>query len=167
MMSENFEKIVLEKLDSIDSFKTTVLAKLDNMDNFKTTVLEKLDKLDILENNQSSIFERLDSIENNESSIFKRLNSIEANQTDFNKTLNNLTIELKDTQEVVKSNRNILLKLETSLQDKVDVLFDYRSINDDKHNQFSKSIKKLQHKTFDHGIRISTLENDLKKVKEA
>lgn len=135
-MSENFEKIVLEKLNKMDNFQTTVL-------------------------------ERLDNIENNQQDIYKRLDSIESNQTDFKKKLYNLTIELKDTQEVVKSNRNILLKLETSLQDKVDVLFDYRSINDDKHNKFSKSIKKLQHKTFDHGIRISTLENDLKKVKEA
>lgn len=128
-MSENFEKIVLEKLNKIDD-------RLDNIDG------------------------RLDNLESELDNTKKIVN-------ENTKILNNLEVELKDTQEIVILNRNTLLNMEQRNHDNFGALFDSFSANNDNHKDFSKSIKNLQNSSFEHDIRISILEDNLKPVKEA
>lgn len=135
-MSENFEKIILEKLNKIDGRLDKVDSRLDKVDS-------RLDKLEVELVNTKEIV--------NENT----------------KTLNNVVVELKDTQEVVILNRNTLLKMEQRNHDNFGVLFDSFSANDDKHKEFSKSIKNLQNDSFEHNIRLSILEDILKPIKEA
>ncbi len=161
-MSENFEKLVLEKLDLLNN-------KLENYQNITN---ERFDKV---ENNQLIINDRLDKIENNQKDIFNKITNLESqvlensttlselkiNQCKLERKLNNLTMELKDTQEIVIYNKNTLTKLEHDFDEKIRTLFDSWIINKDKHEVYDFSIQDLDSKIFNHDIRISILEDKM------
>lgn len=108
---------------------------------------------------EKTVLEKLNRMEN-------KLDNLKLNQSKTNTKLNNLILETKDIQDVVEYNTSRIIGLEHIFKDKIDALFDAHSVNDNKHKEFSKSIKYLQDETYNHDIRISILEDNLVNIKE-
>lgn len=146
-MSENFEKAVLKKLESIESNQ-----QITN---------ERLDKL---ENNQQDIYQRLSNLEFNQIELSGKTSAIHLEQNNIKRKLNTVILNLKKTQDVVEFNTSRIIELEQTFKDKIDALFDFRSINDDKHKQYEYSINDLDTKVFKLDVRTSILEENAKIV---
>lgn len=139
--------------------------------NFEKLVLEKLDRLEAnqqkLETNQQRLEDNQQKLEANQQKFETNQQKFGDSQSDIKTQLNNLIFELKETQDVVKYNTSRIICLENTFKNKIDALFDARSINNKKHEEYENSFNHLNSKIFNHDIRISTLEDNLKLTKEA
>ena len=155
-MSKEFEEVVLKKLDSTEKLiKEVVLPKLDKIDTLegktsntenliKEVILPKLNKVDSTENIiKETILPKLD-----------RIDSLEEKMTNTNETVKELSIELKNL-----NNRFTMFDYE--INKKIDSLFDAFIVNTEKDSVHEEKIESLDEKVFDHGIRISNLENKI------
>ena len=127
-------------------------------ENFEKLVLEKLDKL---ESNQQATNERLDKVDNTLQNFSDRFDNIENTQAITNRKLNNLVIEVEDTQEIVKSINNHLVKLDAIFNDKIKILFDAYSENYDNHIIYNHAITDLNSDIFYCKTKLSALESKI------
>lgn len=158
-MSKEFEEVVLKKLEKLDSteklIKEVILPKLDKIDTLeektsntenliKEVILPKLNKVDSTENIiKETILPKLD-----------RIDSLEEKMTNTNDTVKELSVELKNL-----NNRFTMFDYE--INKKIDSLFDAFIVNTEKDSVHEEKIELLDEKVFDHGIRISNLENKI------
>ena len=142
-MSENFEKIVLEKLENLEKGQEE------------------------LKNNQQDIYERLSSGEYKQTELSGKLSQMSLDQNGIKNKINTLLLEEKETKKVVEFNTSRIINLETKLTDQIKALFDARSVNDGKHDTYEDHITTLNSKIFNLDVRTSALEDDVKTLKEA
>ena len=83
-----------------------------------------------------------------------RIDSLEEKMTNTNETVKELSIELKNL-----NNRFTVFDYE--INRKIDSLFDAFIVNTEKDSVHEEKIVSLDEKVFDHGIRISNLENKI------
>ena len=149
-MSENFERIVLEKLDNLEKNQQVTNERLDKM-----------------EGNQQDIYERLSSGEYKQTELSGKLSQMSLDQNGIKNKINTLLLEEKETKKVVEFNTSRIINLETKLTDQIKALFDARSVNDGKHDTYEDHITTLNSKIFNLDVRTSALEDDVKTLKEA
>lgn len=102
---------------------------------FEEIVLKKLEKLDTLDITlQDVVLKKLEKLDDLEKEV-------KANKESIEKLNNNFTI------------------FDFEINKKIDTLFDAITANNEKHDEFEKSIVSLNTKTFNHDIRISVLED--------
>ena len=106
---------------------------------------------------EKAVLEKLDSLHNKFDS---RVGNLESAVSKLDSRVGGLEFELKDTQEVVQMNSQILIKLETTVATKIDSLFDSYSANEDKHQEYNSHFDELDSQVFNHDIRISALEDN-------
>ena len=145
-MSKEFEEVVLKKLEKLDNMEElmqeVVLPKLDKLDNMEELIQEiVLPKLDMLEEKTASTDELIQEV------ILPKLNNTD-------ETLKELSTEVKDL-----NNKFTLFDYE--INKKIDSLFDAFVVNTEKDSVHEEKINSLDDKFFDHGIRISNLENKI------
>ena len=145
-MSKEFEEVVLKKLEKLDSteklIQEVVLPKLDKIDNMEKLIQEiVLPKLDALEEKTSNTDELIQEL------ILPKLNN-----TDI--VIKELSIEVKDFN-------NKFTVFDYEINKKIDSLFDAFVVNTEKDSVHEEKINSIDDKVFDHGIRISNLENKI------
>lgn len=124
-MSQEFEKIVLEKLNKMD---------------------EKLDEHTKILNEHSELL-------NEHTKVLK----------EHSKKIAKNSEEIADLTELVKIHHNTILKFDYDFRKKIDTLFDAYEVVNTKVETNSEMIKDLKANYFKHGIRISSLEDVIKK----
>lgn len=154
-MSAEFEKIVLEKFDNLNS-KITGLS--EEMHEIKDKVDNNTNSINNLSSKVNNLSAKVDNLEekvnNNTNSINSLSKKIDIN-TDLIATL---------SKQVEQQGLN-LASFENEFTIKVQALFDSFVANDESHLSYSKSIAVLHAKTFDQNNRISVLEDYYKDTK--
>ena len=140
-MPAEFEKIVLEKFDDLNS-KITGLSE---------EVHELKEKVDI---NTNSINNLTEKVENNTVLINNLSKKVENNTA----LINNLSKDVRDTQDILKIQSQNLAHFEHECMLKLNTLFDSFVANSEEHAVFSKFIAQLNAESFDYRQRISKLE---------
>ena len=130
-MSKEFEEVVLKKLDKLDSTEKLI----------QEVILPKLDKVDSTV--KEVILPKLDKID-----------TLEEKTTNTEKSLKELSGELKNLN-------NKFTVFDYEINKKLDSLFDAFIVNTEKDSVHEEKIESLDEKVFDHGIRISNLENKI------
>ena len=170
-MSENFEKIVLEKLDNLENTQNNIIDRLDTLEkgqeDLKNNQKVANERLDRMESNQKEIYERLSSVEYNQKNLSEDIACVSIKQQTSERKLNTLILDQKETKKVVEFNTSRIINLESTLTDQIKGLFDARSVNDNKHDVYEDHITTLNSKVFNLDVRTSALEDDVKKLKEA
>ena len=116
---------------------------------FEEVVLKKLEKLDDTEKLiQEVVLPKLDNMEE----LMQEVVLPKLNNTD--KTLKELSTEVKDLN-------NKFTVFDYEINKKIDSLFDAFVVNTEKDLVHEEKINSLDDKLFDHGIRISNLENKI------
>ena len=144
-MSKEFEEIVLKKLEKLDSteqlIQEVILPKLDKVDSteklIKEVILPKLDKIDLLEEKIANTNDTVKELSGELSNLDKKL-----------------SVELKNLN-------NKFTMFDYEINKKIDSLFDAFIVNTEKDSVHEEKIESLDEKVFDHGIRISNLENKI------
>ena len=147
-MSTEFERIVLEKFDNLDS-------KINELSLEMHEVKEKVEHNSNLINNLS------EKVENNSiliNTISERLHVVEEKVENNSILINNLS------EKVDQQGLNFA-KFENEFTIKVQALFDSFVANTESHLSYEKSIATLHAKTFHHDNRISVLEDYFKDAK--
>ena len=181
-MSKEFEEVVLKKLEKLDNteklIQEVVLPKLDKLDNMEKlmqgTVLPKLDKLDNMEKlMQGTVLPKLDKLDNMEELIqeivLPKLDMLEEKTASTDELiqevilpkLNSTDETLKELSTEVKDLNNKFTVFDYEINKKIDSLFDAFVVNTEKDSVHEEKIDSLDEKIFDHGIRISNLENKI------
>ena len=140
-MSAEFEKIVLEKFDELNS-KITELSE------------ELHETRGKVENNTALINNISEKVENNTTLISNLSKKVENNTILINK----LTQDVHDTQDILKIQGQNLAHFEHECMLKLNALFDSFVANSESHAVFSKFIAQLNAESFDYRQRISKLE---------
>lgn len=138
-MSQEFEKIVLEKLNTMD---------------------KKLDEHKVILNEHTEILNEHKGILNEHTEQFKK---IRKDIYDINNKIIKNTDEISALTEVVRYNMETIKKFNKDYGKKIDIsLSAYEQLNDKvKTNEFM--ISNLKSKEFQNDIRISALEDTIKK----
>ena len=138
-MSQEFEKIVLEKLNTMD---------------------KKLDEHTEILNEHSEILNEHTEILNEHTEQFKK---VRKDIYDMNNKIIKNTDEISALAEVVRYNTETIKKFNKDYGKKIDIsLSAYEQLNDKvKTNEFM--ISNLKSKDFQNDIRISALEDSIKK----
>ena len=178
-MSKEFEEVVLKQLEKLDNteklIQEVVLPKLDNMEKLmQETVLPKLDKIDNMEKlMQVTVLPKLDKLDNMEDlmqdTVLPKLDALEEKTTNTDELiqevilpkLNNTDNAIKELSAEVKNLNNKFTVFDYEINKKIDSLFDAFVINTEKDSVHEEKIDSLDEKIFDHGIRISNLENKI------
>ena len=145
-MSKEFEEIVLEKLNALDT-RTQNTEKV-----MEEIVLKKLDTLNARTQNTDKVIEEV---------ILKKLDKLDNLEKEFKSTQE----EVQNLSKEVKDLNNRFTVFDFEINRKVDTIFDAITVNNEKHDLFEKSIVSLNTKTFNHDIRISVLEDYSKNKK--
>ena len=176
-MSNEFEEIVLKKLEKLDALdertkntdkviEEVILKKLEKLDALdertkntdkviEEVILKKLEKLDALDERTKNTDKVIEEV------ILKKLEKLDTVEEE----MNIMKKELKSTQESIQSLNDRFTVFDFEINKKIDTLFDAITVNNEKHDLFEKSIVSLNTKTFNHDIRISVLEDYYKNSK--
>ena len=186
-MSEQFEKIVLEKLDNLEKsqgeqqqFNRNVLEKLDNLEKnqekqqqFNKDFLEKLNNLEKgqekLEAGQQRLEERQEKLEARQERLEEKQEKLEARQENFEMTqqefnmrilelYENLKTEVSDTKFELTKFSNHFTAFEFEINRKVDLLLETYDFDYKQLAKNNADIFNLQEKYSNHDCRITSLE---------
>lgn len=142
-MSQEFEKIVLEKLNKIEG---------------------TLDQHTDILSDHTKILKEHTGILNEHTEEIKSLREI----TTSNKaSLVNLERKVNDISNTTRLYGNMLIEHEYDLNLKFDTLMDAFSLNKQKHVEYDDLFLHYNEKTIDHDIRLFKLENSIKQIKTA
>ena len=159
-MSKEFEEVVLKKLEKLDNteklIQEVVLPKLDKLDNMEKlmqeVVLPKLDKLDNMEELMyGTVLPKLEKLDSMEELI----------QEVILPKMNNTDVALKELSTDIKDINNKFTVFDYEINKKIDSLFDAFVVDTEKDSVHEEKIDSLDEKIFNHGIRISNLENKI------
>ena len=166
-MSKEFEKVVLKKLEKLDSterlIEEVILPKLDKVDSteklIKEVILPKLDKVDSTEKLiKEVIAPKLEKVDSTvEKVVLPKLDRIDL----LEEKMDNTNKIVKELSGEVKSLNNKFTIFDYEINKKIDSLFDAVIVNTEKDSVHEDKIEILDEKIFDHGIRISNLENKI------
>lgn len=145
-MSQEFEKIVLEKLDNFEGRFDKIEKTLDE----HTEKFKEIDK---------KLDEHSEKIDRNTKEI-EGLTEVVMSHTDAIQKLDKKVDNLIDTVEV---NKNILIKLEYDVNLKFNTLMDFFAKNEEEHKRIDDTLLHYNSKLLSHDIKISALENEIKK----
>lgn len=149
MLEQDFMKEVLKRFDKIDN-------KLDEHSktlNEHSKILEEHSK--ILNEHSTTINLLKETVHENTKCIVESTKRISENSE-----------KIDELAEYYKAHNRTLIRFETELDQKIGALFDSYVANHDEHKIFYSGINDLNQQIFEHGIRISALE-DLHKQKLA
>ena len=149
-MSQEFEKIVLEKLDKID-------AKLDE----HTKTLNQHSKL--IKDNTQAIDSNRELIQKNTKEMTE-LRDVVLSHTD---SLIKIERKVNDIADTTRLYGNMLIEHEYDLNLKFDTLMDAFSMNKQKHAEYDDLFLHHNKKCQDFDVRIFKLETDMKNLKTA
>ena len=135
-MSKEFEELVLKKLEKLDSTEKLI----------QEVVLPKLDALEEKTANTDELIQEV---------ILPKLDKIDVLEEKVNNTDNTL----KELSTELKNLNNKFTVFDYEINKKIDSLFDAFVVNTEKDSVYEEKINSLDDKVFDHGIRISNLEN--------
>ena len=142
MLEQDFMKEVLKRFDKIDN-------KLDE----HSKTLNEHSK--ILNEHSTTINLLKETVHENTKCIVESTKRISENSE-----------KIDELAEYYKAHNRTLIRFETELDQKIGALFDSYVANHDEHKIFYSGINDLNQQIFEHGIRISALE-DLHKQKLA
>lgn len=142
-MSQEFEKIVLEKLDKMD-------AKLDEHTN-------------LIKENTQSINNNKELIQKNSREI-QELRDVVMSHAD---TLIKMERKVNDIADTTRLYGNMLIEHEYDLNLKFDTLMDAFSMNKQKHAEYDDLFLHHNKKCQDFDIRLFKLETNMKNIKTA
>ena len=149
MLEQDFMKEVLKRFDKIDN-------KLDE----HSRILNEHSKM--LNEHSTTINLLKETVHENTKCIIENTKKINENT---NKIIEN-SEKIDELAEYYKAHNRTLIRFETELDQKIGALFDSYIANHDEHKIFYSGINDLNQQIFEHGIRISALE-DLHKQKLA
>ena len=142
MLEQDFMKEVLKRFDKIDN-------KLDE----HSKTLNEHSK--ILNEHSTTINLLKETVHENTKCIVESTKRISENSE-----------KIDELAEYYKAHNRTLIRFETELDQKIGALFDSYVANHDEHKIYYSGINDLNQQIFEHGIRISALE-DLHKQKLA
>lgn len=156
MLEQDFMKEVLKRFDKIDN-------KLDEHSRILNEHSKTL-------NEHSKILEEHSKILNEHSTTINLLKETVHENTkcivESTKRISENSEKIDELAEYYKAHNRTLIRFETELDQKIGALFDSYIANHDEHKIFYSGINDLNQQIFEHGIRISALE-DLHKQKLA
>ena len=159
-MSENFEKIVLQKLEKLDTLEKG-FNKLEKGQNeqqkFNKNVLQKLEKLDTLEKGFNKLEKGQNEQQKFNKSVLKKLDNLERNQEKFEKDLKEQKEKLDYVSDDLRSFSRHFAVFEHDFSLKVDALFEKYDTDFNQHKTFKKDIDSLKDDSFKYGVQIEHL----------
>ena len=151
-MSKEFEAEVLKMFGKIDS-------RLDNIENTLDEHTKDIKGLkETVSENSKDIKELKETVSENSKDI-KRLNDTVA---ELKETTEENTRNIKKMNESLDVYNNFFIKYENEFSKKIQVLFDFVSMNEDKHAMYDDLMLHYNSKFLNHSIRISALEDLIK-----
>ena len=120
---------------------------------FEEMVLKKLDSTEKLI--QEIVLPKLDALEEKTANTEKLIQEV------ILPKLNNTDNEIKELSTEVKNLNNKFTVFDYEINKKIDSLFDAFVVNTEKDLVHEEKIDSLDERIFDHGIRISNLENKI------
>ena len=151
-MSEKFEEEVLKMFGKIDS-------RLDNIENTLDEHTKDIKGLkETVSENSKDIKELKETVSENSKDI-KRLNDTVA---ELKETTEENTRNIKKMNESLDVHNHFFIKYENEFSKKIQVLFDFVSMNEDKHAMYDDLMLHYNSKFLNHSIRISALEDLIK-----
>ena len=168
-MSTEFERIVLEKFDNLDS-------KINELSVEMHEVKEKVEHNSILinaiSNELHAVEEKVEHNSNLINTISERLHVVEEKVehnsiliNDLSEKVENNSILINNLSEKVEQQGLNFARFENEFTIKVQALFDSFVANTESHLSYEKSIATLHAKTLYHDNRISVLEDYFKNTK--
>ena len=154
-MSTEFERIVLEKFDNLDS-------KINELSVEMHEVREKVEHNSILIN---AISNELHAVEEKVEHNSNLINTISEKLHVVEEKVEHNSILINDLSAKVEQQGLNFARFENEFTIKVQALFDSFVANTESHLSYEKSIATLHAKTFHHDNRISVLEDYFKDSK--
>ncbi len=144
-MSEEFEKIIIERFDRIDE-------RLDNVD-------RRLDNVD----------QRLDNVDRRLDNVDQRLNNVDRRLDDLDQRLDNVNTRIdemyKTFDERIDTMNGTLVLLEHKMTTEFPSLYEIYSLNYELQKENEENLKTLEETTSKHSIQIENLYEIIKKSK--
>lgn len=151
-MSQEFEKIVLEKLNTMDK-------KLDE----HTEEFKRVNK--VLDEHTKLIKENTIAIENNTKLIKSNSREIEGLTEvvdSHTKSIAQVNKKIDSVLDMVEVHKNLFIKFEYDFDLKFKTLMDFFTANQEKHKVYDDTLLHYNSKLLNHDIRILSLEEQVK-----
>ena len=146
-MSENFEKIILEKFYTFEQNQNEQLKFNENV----------LEKLDIISNDLKEYKEKLDYVSNDLKEYKEKLDYVSNDLKEYKEKLDYVSNDLRSFS------RHFAV-FEDDFSRKVDVLFENYSTDFNQHKTFKKDIDSLKDDSFKYGVQIEHLSKRIANV---
>jgi chromosome segregation ATPase len=153
-MSQEFEKIVLEKLNTMDK-------KLDE----HTEEFKRVNK--VLDEHTKLIKENTIAIENNTKLIKSNSREIEGLTEvvdSHTKSIAQVNKKIDSVLDMLEVHKNLFIKFEYDFDLKFKTLMDFFTANQGKHQSYDDTLLHYNSKILNHDIRILSLEDQIKNI---